>query len=322
MKKLALLFLLFLNFFIFVPPTFADDARQVQVGAYVNQIRDVDLRSQSFSADIYVWFKWSNPDLAPDSTFEFMNAFDPSSSVLKKSYDKAYKLPSGELLQIIRYQGRFSSNISLRSYPFDKQKLQIIFEDNALSTIDLNYTTRPIDFYVNKDLALPGHDISRPSITIFDQKYPTDFGFSSDNETGAYSRVVISFDITRPFLPYFLKLVFPIFLVVTIAGLAFWITPEEVEARVGMVVTSLLTLVALQITTNSNVPEVEYMMLIDLLYNISFAFVLVVMIDVVISTHLHKSNRDESAIAVGRKVRNSSVVAYLLLIFLSVYVHM
>ena len=318
MRRFAYIFLLFLSFSILTPGAQAEDSKLVNVGAYVNQIRDVDLKSQSFSVDIYVWFKWTNPNLSPDKTFEFMNTFDPSSSVVKETYEKSYQLASGEYYQVIRYQGRFSSNISLRSYPFDNQKLEIIFEDNALTTNNLLYTVKTGDVTVNQDLALPGYKLSAPNIKILGQQYPTDFGSPVAGNKDKYSRVVISFEITRPFLPYLLKLIFPIFLVVMIAGLAFWIIPEEVEARVGMVVTSLLTLVALQITTNSNLPEVEYLMLIDLLYNISFGFVLVVMIDVVVTTHFHKSHRDNVAISFGKKVRLYSIVTYLLIIIFSI----
>ena len=312
--------MLLIGISLFTPAANADEDKTVKFGAYINQVRDVDLKSQSFSADVYVWFKWKDQAISPDETFEFMNTFDASSSTLKKSFVKIQKLPNGENYQVIRYQGRFSSDISLRSYPFDRQTLKIIIEDNALTTTNLTYVASQSDVSVNKDLALPGYEISIPRITIVNQKYPTDFGYPTSGAQDIYSRVVVSFDITRPFLPYLLKLIFPIFLVVMIAGLAFWITTEEVEARVGMVVTALLTLVALQITTNSNLPEVEYLMLIDLLYNISFAFVLVVMIDVVVTTHFHKNRKDEIAVLVGKRVRVASIVIYLLLIAISLYI--
>lgn len=317
--KLALTSFLVFAFALigFTPQAGADDSKIVKIGVYVNQIRDVDLKSQTFSADVYVWFKWTNSALNPDRTFEFMNAFDPSSGQIKKSFPEPLEISKGVYYQVNRYQGRFSSNISLRSYPFDKQTLKVIIEDNALTTADLIYLLDDKAISINQDLKLPGYQISSPDITIQNQRYPTDFGYKVSDVVDNYSRATISFDIERPILPYLLKLIFPILLVIMVAALAFWIDPFEVEARVGMVVTALLTLVALQITTNSNLPEVEYLMLIDLLYNLSFAFVLAVMIDVVITTGLHKKGEDAAALRFGNKMRLAAFTIYSVAIVLA-----
>ena len=45
------------------------------------------------------------------------------------------------------------------------------------------------------------------------------------------------------------------------------------EGRIGIGITALLTLVALQITSNSSLPEVDYLLLLDKLYILSYAFV-------------------------------------------------
>lgn len=297
----------------------ADTSNTVRVGAYVNQIRDVELKSQSFSADIYLWFKWKNPDLNPDKTFEIMNAFDPNSSVMSKTYSERTELSSGDFYQVIRYQGRFSSDISLRNYPFDRQRIEIVLEDSTFTTADLVYISDREPITTNSELSLPGYQISYPTLSITEQLYPTDFGYPIDGPRDKYSRITISTEISRPVLPYVLKLIFPIILIVLVAALAFWITPKEVEARVGMVVTALLTLVALQITTNSNLPEVEYLMLIDLLYNISFAFVLSVMVDVVLTTSLYHSGRENTALKIGNIYRLIVILIYVAIITVILY---
>jgi hypothetical protein len=49
--------------------------------------------------------------------------------------------------------------------------------------------------------------------------------------------------------------------------------PRYVEGRIGIGITALLTLVALQITSNSSLPEVDYLLLLDKLYILSYGFV-------------------------------------------------
>jgi len=46
-----------------------------------------------------------------------------------------------------------------------------------------------------------------------------------------------------------------------------------VEGRIAIGITALLTLFALQITSNSSLPEVDYLLFLDLLYILSYVFV-------------------------------------------------
>jgi len=62
-------------------------------------------------------------------------------------------------------------------------------------------------------------------------------------------------------------------LVALTAALALLVQPRYVEGRIGVGITALLTLVALQITSNSSLPEVDYLLLLDKLYILSYAFV-------------------------------------------------
>jgi len=51
------------------PPT----QEQVTVGAYINDIQSIDLRTHTYAMDAYIWFRWTNPDLDPAETMEFTN---------------------------------------------------------------------------------------------------------------------------------------------------------------------------------------------------------------------------------------------------------
>jgi hypothetical protein len=48
----------------------------VKVGALINDIQQLDLQTHSYAVDIYLWFKWRNPDIDPSRTFEFLNPFE------------------------------------------------------------------------------------------------------------------------------------------------------------------------------------------------------------------------------------------------------
>ncbi|MGI9254220.1 MAG: hypothetical protein ACR2J8_10765, partial [Thermomicrobiales bacterium] len=92
-----------------------------------------------------------------------------------------------------------------------------------------------------------------------------------------YSRGVVSFGISRPPVAAAIKVLLPILLVVIVAALVFFINPVYPEARIGMGITALLTLVALQFTANGLLPELGYLTMLDVLFILAYVYVLAVM---------------------------------------------
>ena len=52
---------------------------QVKVGAYFNSVASLDLKLNTYSVDLYLFFKWDSDDYSPANTVEFNN---PSEYVL------------------------------------------------------------------------------------------------------------------------------------------------------------------------------------------------------------------------------------------------
>ena len=83
--------------------------------------------------------------------------------------------------------------------------------------------------------------------------------------------------MTRPAGTYSLKLLLPMLLVALTAALALSVHPQYVEGRIGIGITALLTLVALQLTSDSGLPDVNNLILLDKLYILSYVFVVLTM---------------------------------------------
>ena len=73
-----------------------------------------------------------------------------------------------------------------------------------------------------------------------------------------------------------IKTFLPILIVLMVATAALVLDPSHVDARVGLAITALLTLVALQFTANQNLPEVGYLLMLDQVFLTSYAFILLV----------------------------------------------
>ena len=152
---------------------------------------------------------------------------------------------------------------------------------------------------------IPGWEIGEPTLEVFDNRYDSNFG-DPRVEDITYSRAIFDLPVTRPKGTYALKLLLPMLLVALTAALALLVHPRYVEGRIGIGITALLTLVALQITSNSSLPEVDYLILLDKIYIASYAFVVLTMVMIVRNSWVDA----EGDVAVAKRVdRRSLLVA-------------
>jgi hypothetical protein len=152
--------------------------KQVLVGAYINDIQQIDFKTNSYSVDLYVWFRWTNPKLDPAKTMEFMNRFAGGDNVRELVYDEPQKLPDGSLYSFVRYQGFFSTKFNLETYPFDSQYLTVVMEDSISDISDEVYAPDGKNsIAIDPEITLPGFKVGKPEMKITTNIYPTNFGY-------------------------------------------------------------------------------------------------------------------------------------------------
>lgn len=297
---------------------FASDAREdrkVIVGAYVNNIHNLDLRTHSYGLDFYLWFRWKNPRIDPSKTLEIMNPFELWAITVRSSTEKPVRLPGGEFYQVLRIEGRFNRKFDLSQYPFDRQTLTIEVEDNRHDAHEIEYVPDSDTVRLNPSLALPGFILGEPSLNILAARHPTRFGDPRENASAMdFSRLSIQIPVIRPAFTYALKFMLPILCVVFCTALMFFFNPSFVDARVGIGITALLTIVALQITLNEDLPEVDYLVLIDKIYLSAYLYVIASLSVVVKTTWLlEKGNKNlQKAVQSDRISLAAFTLAFLL----------
>lgn len=259
---------------------------RVVAGMYINDIQAIDLRTHSYVVDLYIWFRWTEPDFNPFDTFEFMNRFDPEARDEQILYDEPQEQPDGSSYNIVRYQGAFSNKFDVSQYPFDNQQIIVAVEDSEYTTVDLVYAPDKNPLVVNQEISIPGYAIGAPKLMIRDKPYSTNFGDLNEPDTTPYSRTEFIIPITRPILSGVVKSFLPVILIILCAAMTLVLDPSHVEARVGLSITALLTLVATQFTAAGNLPEVSYLTLLDQIYILSYVYILLVIGLVVRGTRL------------------------------------
>ncbi len=286
---------------------------KVAVGFYLNDIQTIDLKTHSYAVDAYVWFRWKNPELDPATAMEFVNPSEAWGHILTPNYEEPKLLENGELYQVVRFTGRFSKKLPLYNYPFDRQTLVIGFEDSVEDASGLVYVADGEGVTVNPAMVLPGYNVGKPELQISTQTYATNFGDLDSPQAGTYSRAQVILPIHRPPLAYATKLLLPVLCVVVCAALMFLLSPAFVDARVDVGITALLTIVALQMTFNQDVPDVGYLMLMDKIYLCAYIFVISGLVVVVRSTRMHEAGREAEAVSLHRRAMSVIVAVWAVL---------
>ncbi len=222
---------------------------KVTVGVYINDLQDIDLSSENFTADIYLWMRWKNPKIDPSTSIEVMNSEGTQNTTSSTSGGLEGEtvgpapadLSDGSKYQVLRYQGVFSRKMSLKKYPFDTQILEMVFEDKLSDSSLQVYVpdTNPISINDSGAMTIPGYALGTPSLQVVAHKYPTNFGAPTANPETRFSRIVISLPVTRDVLPYLVKIVLPIFIVVLITALIYLLPARLEEARTDIGVVAM-----------------------------------------------------------------------------------
>jgi hypothetical protein len=269
----------------------------VTIGAYLNDVQAIDFKNHNYMVDFYLWFRWKNPEIDPSSTLEFVNHSESWGTVITKVYENPEILPDGQRYQVMHIEGRMSRKFNLRHYPFDRQGITIEMEDAVLDVSGLTFKVERVS--VNPALQLPGFDYEAPTMQVHDYRYPTNFGDTRVANSDAYSRVRIDLRISRPTVNAIVKNVLPMLLATICASFVFLIHPSLVDTRFQIAIFSIFTIVALQITQGDDLPTIEYLTLLDILYLLSYLYCIAIIGVLVYSTKL---SQDAARMATAVKV--------------------
>lgn len=299
---------------------------EVTVGAFINDIQQVDLVDGSFTMDLYLWMRWRGDRSDPTDSVEVMNSNTFENTTTSESGGVAGKplfaaprtMPDGSKYMAFRYQGVFSRKMDLEKFPFDVQNLVALFEDQDQDTTQLVYVPDKNPIAISPSVNIPGYEIGKPTLAVRAHQYPTNFGDLNASPEQKYSRIIIAVPVKRDVLPYMVKIMLPILIVILITALIYVMPARFEDSRTGIGVTAMLTMVALQWTTDEGLPSVEYLTLLDLIYILSMLYILAAMAYTVIaSRRTRKETADAILTSFDRRVGVTSLLIYAVLIALA-----
>ena len=306
MKKYILFFILLLS----LPVT--GGTQDVHVGIFLNDIINVDLKTNTYTADFYLWFRWQG-EHDPSETFEFVNAYEAWTHTVEKSFEKPQK-KGGSLYQAFHVNGSFHAPFNLRAYPLDRQQLIFALEDRSLEHSQIRYITDENASSFRKDIIVPGWILFEQQEKSSPYTYPTTFGdLHGPTQQEQYSRYEYRVSIERDQKLYLFKMLLPIIIVFLCTLMIFFICPSYPDSRLAVAITALVSAVALHLTVSSELPSVGYLVLIDKIYNLCYFFIFIVLAETVLTIYL----KDRQKLELSKKIDRWMFVSLSALFILS-----
>jgi hypothetical protein len=267
----------------------------VNVGFLVNDIQDINLEQNRYQIDFYIWYQWTDPELDPAATMEFLNDGERWATTRTPAFDEPVVLDDGSFYFREHILSMFRSNLPLEDYPYDNPDLKIVIEDVALGVDSLVFVIDDPAVATSPDLSVPGYKVGEPTATVTEWTY-SPMGAMNPNPS-ASSRIVLTIPMSRPWLPYTVKIFVPFLIIILCASIVLLLHPKHVDARFGMGISALLTLVALKWITDGEMPNVDYLGLVDSLYVMAFLFIAVGLIETTYSTWRSGQGDDAAGLA-------------------------
>ena len=267
----------------------------VQVGIYVSDTYDLDLSVPSYSSNGYVWMRWgeelqrylNEQDQTIEQGITLVNGLlSDADPVLMPLSSAPVHNDDGSYYQLFHYIGRFYiDKASFRHFPFLTVSLPLILEmEDVNGSLDYPHFRFEPDIQ-NSGMGLLAEIIGWLnrgwSIAEYRHNYATNFGLGGSADD--YSLVIFDISFGTSSWSAFWRLLLPLLVVMAMVLLVFKLRAEDQDARAGIPVTVLLTLVFLQQTYRDELPDLPFLTFLDQVYVIAYvvtllAFVLVIFI--------------------------------------------
>ncbi len=268
----------------FNPPPGARPVR-VFTHFFLSDVNRIDSQEETFEIRGELTLRWQDPRRAFDAeaegvtekhyqgTFQFLEMFNgwwPQIAVenavgsVPLSGVSLRIAPNGTLTMIQEISSVVKSRMALRRFPFDRQRLQVIFE--------------PLSFYATEVLLETGvgaTDLPERSIRVSGWDVvalEAEARVERDEVTGnEYSIFVVTLDVGRLPASAIWSIIVPMSLIVLLSSVVFWMDRESLGNRMDVSFIGLLTIVAYQSLATQGLPNISYFTLLDGFIYVAYA---------------------------------------------------
>jgi len=294
-------------------------------------ISDISEVNNTFRAEFDIVAVWTDPRLAFDAETEGSDRrvfVGPASEqlrtkiwnaqgiaanavgALEMTSQKITTFPDGRLMLEVRVSGTLRANLDYRRFPFDEQVLPVHIESYAWNRDMMTVEGLPDATGFDLNFHLPEWDVTEVTSSVSEINRPRD--------PVPYSRLTYAIQIDRKAGFYVWKVFLPLFVIVGISWVVFWMGREALGRRAGVSVTGILTVIAYQFIVSEAIPRVSYLTVLDKLLLLSMVAIASTLLVSIYVEAMDSRGKDPSQ--VDRICRSAFPITYYLAVLLIVFV--
>uniref|UniRef100_A0A3P9LIP5 Glycine receptor, alpha 4b n=1 Tax=Oryzias latipes TaxID=8090 RepID=A0A3P9LIP5_ORYLA len=273
-----------------IRPNFKGPPVNVTCNIFINSFGSITETTMDYRLNVFLRQQWNDPRLAykeyPDDSLDL----DPSmlDSIWKPDLffanekganfhevttdNKLLRIfQNGNVLYSIRLTLILSCPMDLKNFPMDSQMCTMQLESFGYTMNDLIFEWLDVGaVQVADDLMLPQFVLKEEKGLGYCTKY---------YNTGKFTCIEVKFYLERQMGYYLIQMYIPSLLTVILSWVSFWINMDAAPARVGLGITTVLTMTTQSSGSRASLPKVSYVKAIDIWMAVCLLFVFAALLE-------------------------------------------
>ncbi|KAI7813686.1 glycine receptor [Triplophysa rosa] len=273
-----------------IRPNFKGPPVNVTCNIFINSFGSITETTMDYRLNVFLRQQWNDPRLAykeyPDDSLDL----DPSmlDSIWKPDLffanekganfhevttdNKLLRIfQNGNVLYSIRLTLILSCPMDLKNFPMDIQTCTMQLESFGYTMNDLIFQ------WLDEGPVQVADDLVLPQFVL---KEENDLGYCTKHyNTGKFTCIEVKFHLERQMGYYLIQMYIPSLLTVILSWVSFWINMDAAPARVGLGITTVLTMTTQSSGSRASLPKVSYVKAIDIWMAVCLLFVFAALLE-------------------------------------------
>ncbi|XP_070491785.1 gamma-aminobutyric acid receptor subunit alpha-1 isoform X5 [Chironomus tepperi] len=261
---------------------------KIRTNILIRSMGPVSEKAMDYSMDCYFRQYWRDKRLSFKSPFKSLSLsikmlermWKPDTYFYnaKKSHIHTITVPNkllrltenGDILYSMRLTIRASCPMQLRNFPMDRQSCPLILGSYAYTNKEVVY-----EWYNNNSVSFDsGMALSQFDLISFRQE-----NLTLRRREGDFSTLQVLFNLQRHTGYFLIQVYVPCILIVILSWVSFWIHREATSDRVGLGITTVLTLSTISLDSRTDLPKVRYATALDWFLLMSFFYCIATLLE-------------------------------------------
>jgi hypothetical protein len=295
-------------------PSAGGAATEVKIRVVLLNLDNISGANQNFTANFAYQARWTDERLKHtgpgDERIPLSAIWHPRLQIvnrqsLQETFAKeALVSPEGEVKTVQRVWGQLSQPFALNDFPFDQQKLHLDLvgpghhEGTVLFVADPDSPSLVADKLSISDWDVLDWSATPYILTIADGGTPL-----------PAFRLALKVERKRGY--HLVNVILPLIMIICMSWVVFWINPKNINPRVSVSVTAMLTLIAYRFAVGASLPKIAYLTRMDWFILGSSILVFTSLIEVIVTSYLNDQDRLDTACRINRWMRVLAPMAFI-----------